>query len=188
MKVRMKFYTRINEQGCVETACQLDIGDGFEYFGTSQQNPLDKQNSHIGNRTALIELLNGESDSFTRKSRLKIWQHFHEHYKPKTDKPKGYPTHFDGKKIGRNPKQFIIKKNFTPFEGVSTHARDTMAYSMFDFDKHTPETIMSRYGSNGIGKDLDLRLLNVKVAMKKIETGVREIDRLMGGGDARNRI
>jgi hypothetical protein len=133
MKIKMKFYTVINEKGCVETCCYLDIGDGFEYFGTSKQNPLDKHNEHIGNRTALIELLTGESNSFTRNTRLKIWQHFHEHYKPESER--------------------------------------------------LPSTPLFRHAEKRIGKDLDLRLRKIATHTTNITNAIKEIDRLMGGGD-----
>ena len=180
MKIKMKFYTMINEKGCVETCCYLDIGDGFEYFGTSKQNPLDKHNEHIGNRTALIELLTGESDSFTRKNRLEIWQHFHEHYKPESDRQKGFPTHFDGFPIDppdREKGRYLkVKYEYVPVGDGEIkpdpidrgYEADSMRLMVHD--KH-------------VGKDLDLRLRKIATHTTNITNAIKEIDRLMGGGD-----
>ena len=78
MKIDMRFYTRINEHGCVETACHIRFGDDILYYGLARQNPLDTHDGHIGRRTALKSIL--YQTTIPREQRKEIWQHFRENY------------------------------------------------------------------------------------------------------------
>ena len=82
MKIKMKFYTRIKSNGCVETLCYLNTGvmpyKRFALLGRARQNPLDTHDGHIGRRTALKSIL--YQTTIPREQRKEIWQHFRENY------------------------------------------------------------------------------------------------------------
>ena len=96
MKVRMRFYTRINEQGCVETACIVWYEDkvgGGVFMGNSIQHPNDKHDEYLGRKLAFRQALKSvEGENYRHALR----HHFKCHYKPESDRQKGFPTHFDG--------------------------------------------------------------------------------------------
>jgi len=81
----MRFYTRTNEQGCIETACVLRISENktnYSSIGIAKQNPIDKHNEYIGRKTAITKSIL----RFKKKdNRRLIWQYFHDNFpKPET--------------------------------------------------------------------------------------------------------
>jgi len=80
MKIKMRFYTRIRSNGCVETLCYLQTTVTKEVIraGIARQNPLDTHSEYMGRKTALKNLLS--ASLLPRGMRKPIWEHFHEHY------------------------------------------------------------------------------------------------------------
>ena len=181
MKVRMRFYTRINEKGCVETICTCRLGKEpcllTSFAGISKQNPMDTHNEYTGKLVAFKKMLAGIAD---RETRAQAGKHFHEHYKPESDRQKGFPTHFDGFPIDppdREKGRYLkVKYEYVPVgdgeikpdpidKGYEADSMRLMVH-----DKH-------------VGKDLDLRLRKIATHTTNITNAIKEIDRLMGGGD-----
>ncbi len=86
----MRFYTRTNEQGCIETACVLRISENktnYSSIGIAKQNPIDKHNEYIGRKTAITKSIL----RFKKKdNRRLIWQYFHDNF-PKPETQLKYP-------------------------------------------------------------------------------------------------
>ena len=84
IKVKLRFYTRINEKDCVETCCIVmfkdDRGEG-NFFGNSVQHPNDTNVEYIGRKVALKRTL---ESVMGKRYRTEIWKYFHKHYKDVT--------------------------------------------------------------------------------------------------------
>ena len=109
MKIEMRFYTRINEGGILETACYLVcLVSRKKWFsskvvkiatvGLSRKNPKDVTDSHIGNRVALNRAM--KFNCFTINERKQMLSHYHDNIqkhdtKPEVDKPFTVKTMID---------------------------------------------------------------------------------------------
>jgi hypothetical protein len=81
----MRFYTRVNEQNCIETFCCIRTGK-IAIVGNSKQNPQDEHNEYIGRKVAVTRAINSQS---SKEHRTQLWQYFHKHYPKPTGKPQG---------------------------------------------------------------------------------------------------
>jgi len=78
--VFMRFYTRHNEQGCIETACIVKFKGSIDegtLMGNAKQNPIDGHIEYLGRKVAFSRAMKKVIFKPTRK---KLWQYFHKHF------------------------------------------------------------------------------------------------------------
>jgi len=80
--VFMRFYTRHNGQGCIETACIFkfhsdDYCTGRTFTGNANQHPADHHVGYIGKKVAFARTLEMIR---TKDQRRGLWQYFHKHF------------------------------------------------------------------------------------------------------------
>ena len=72
----MKFYTRINSQKCIETACILTLSNGKLHgtaSGESKCNPKDINNEYVGKKIAASRAISKFKTKFIREA---AWNYF----------------------------------------------------------------------------------------------------------------
>ena len=84
MKItQMKFYTRVNENGCTETACIIKANHekkSFTLTGESKRNPKDINNEYIGKKVAVKRAI---SDFRHKCNRKLTWDYFFDNFTTK---------------------------------------------------------------------------------------------------------